>query len=65
MSRVLKPHRKADELSEIFQAAGLAVGFWKDVSEVSGMLQKAGGHEKVTPTTNADERALELSRWQN
>jgi len=44
-------------------AAGLAVGFYKNVADVKGFLAKAGGHEKFVPKMSADARSAECARW--
>mmetsp|Transcript_99096 Transcript_99096/g.191437 ORF Transcript_99096/g.191437 Transcript_99096/m.191437 type:complete len:536 (+) Transcript_99096:35-1642(+) len=44
-------------------AAGLAVGFYQNVTDVKEFLAKAGGHEKFQPKLSAELRAAELARW--
>merc|ERR1712066_331614 len=40
-------------------AAGLAAGFYSQVTEVRQFLQEAGGHEKFTPKMAEDTRKAE------
>jgi len=44
-------------------AAGLAVGFYKNVTDVKEFLAKAGGHEKFVPKMSAEVRSAECARW--
>jgi glycerol kinase len=44
-------------------AAGLAVGFYKNVTDVKEFLAKAGGHETFVPKMSAEVRSAECARW--
>jgi len=44
-------------------AAGLAAGFYSNVTEVRQFMQEAGGHEKFTPKMAEDTRKAEHKRW--
>lgn len=43
------------------QAAGLAVGYWKDLNELRDQWAQ---DRRFSPTMNADERSRRLERWQ-
>merc|ERR1719329_1601775 len=45
-------------------AAGLAVGFWKDSRDILHLLEKAGGADKFSARSTAEERTAANKRWQ-
>jgi len=46
-------------------AAGLAVGFYKDIKDIKGILEKAGGWESFPSKMLVEERNKEYIRWKD